>query len=78
MMNRKYKIPIRAFLLHITHYDPSWCKVKGREKPIDLDLACEIIDTMAVAGLNTLIIDCADGVKYKSHPKMARPYSRRG
>ena len=29
----------------------------------------------SAAGLNTLVIDCADGVKYKSHPELKRPYS---
>ncbi len=68
-------LPVRGFLLHMSHYDPVWVKKKGREKPIDLDLALEIVDAMAEAELNLLVIDLADGVKYKSHPELARRYS---
>lgn len=68
-------VRVRGFLLHITHYDPDWIKRKQREKPFDLDLGLEIIDTMSEVGLNLLVIDCADGVKYKSHPELARKYT---
>jgi len=74
-MARESGIPIRGYLLHITHYDPSWVKRKRREKPFDLDVGLEIVDAMAEAGLNLLVVDCADGVKYKSHPELARSYS---
>ena len=74
-MSKRKVLPIRAFLLHVTHYDPLWCRRKNREKPMDVPLALEIVDAMAAAGMNTLIIDCADGVKYKSHPELKRPYS---
>lgn len=66
---------MRGFLLHITHYDSTWLKFKSREKPFDLDLGLEIVDAMAEAGLNVLVIDCEDGVKYKSHPELARRYT---
>ena len=68
-------VPIRGFLLHITHYDPKWCRAKAEEKPFDLDMGLEIIDTMAEVGLNLLVIDCADGVAYRSHPELARHYT---
>ena len=68
-------IPIRGFLLHLTHYDPLWYQRKSRETPIDLDLALEIIDSIAEVGFNLLIIDCADAVRYKSHPELRRRYS---
>ena len=71
-MAKEGVIPVRGFLIHISHYDPRWCKVKLREKPFDLDLGLEIIDTMWEVGLNLLVIDCADGVRYKSHPELAR------
>lgn len=74
-MTKEKTVHIRGFLLHITHYDPLWIKRKRREKPFDLDLGLEIIDTMAEAGLNLLVIDCADGVKYQSHPELVRPYT---
>lgn len=74
-MIKKYPLPIRGYLLHITHYDPLWYLRKRREKPIDLLLAQEIIDALAKTGFNLLIIDCADGVAYKSHPELARRYS---
>ncbi len=74
-MNKKNKIPARGFLMHITHYDPRWVQEKPKEKPFDLNVGLEIVDAMAKSGLNFLIIDCADGVKYKSHPELARHYS---
>jgi len=74
-MSRKRVLPVRAFLLHVTHYDPRWCARKSREKPMDVGLAVELVDAMAEAGMNLLIIDCADGVRYRSHPELARRYS---
>ena len=68
-------VPVRGFLLHITHYDPRWVRRKPRERPFDLDLGLEIIEVMAEVGLNLLVIDCADGVAYKSHPELARKYT---
>ena len=68
-------IPIRGFLIHLTHYDPRWYARKSREKPFDLALGLEIVDAMAEAGLNLLVIDCADGVQYRSHPELARRYT---
>lgn len=74
-MSKETIVPIRGYLLHLTHYSPGWYLRKRREKPIDLGLAMEIIDAIAIAGFNMLIIDCEDGVKYKSHPELARRYS---
>lgn len=74
-MKRSSIIPIRGYLLHLSHYDPKWYLRKRREKAIDLRLAQEIIDTMARTGFNLLIIDCADGLRYKSHPELKRRYS---
>ncbi len=69
---------VRAFLLHITHYDPEWNRTKEKEqdKPFDLKLAFDLVDAMAQAKMNLLIIDIADGVEFKSHPELKRPYSR--
>lgn len=74
-MEKKKVIPIRGFLLHITHYDPNWIKRKPWEKSFDLSLGLEIIETMAEVGLNLLVIDCADGVRYQSHPELVRLYT---
>ena len=74
-MSRKPELPVRGFLLHVTHYDPRWCRRKGRERPMDVDLAVEVVEAMAAAGMNLLVLDVADGVKYKSHPELKRPYS---
>ncbi len=74
-MAKESVLPIRGFLLHITHYDPVWVKRKAREKPMDVNLALEIVDAMAEADMNLLMIDCADGVRYKSHPELKRPYT---
>lgn len=70
------EIPIRGYLLHITHYDPRWCAVKDKEEPFDLDIGLELLEEMAKAKFNLLLIDTKDGVKYKSHPELTRPYSQ--
>jgi hypothetical protein len=75
VMSERDPLPVRGFLLHITHYDPRWYRAKGRERPFDLDLALEVVDTMADVGLNLLVIDCEDGVEYASHPDLARRYT---
>ena len=68
-------LEVRAFLMHISHYDPSWTPVKDQEKPFDLETGLEIVASMAKSGMNLLIVDCADGVVYKSHPELRRHYS---
>lgn len=71
----KKALPIRGFQVHITHYDPVWYGKKARERPFDLAVACEIVDAMAEADMNLLVVDAADGVRYKSHPELERHYS---
>jgi hypothetical protein len=61
--------------MHITHYDPRWWAAKGDEAPFDLALGLDVVDAMAAAELNLLVIDCADGVAYAGHPELARPYT---
>lgn len=68
-------IPVRGFLIHFSHYSPKWNKRKSRERPFDLELGLEIVEVMAEVGLNTLIIDCEDGIKYQSHPELTRSYT---
>jgi len=68
-------LPIRGYLIHLTHYDPTWWERKPREKPFDLDVALEIVDALAAEGFNLLVIDCFDAVKYKSHPELAKRYT---
>lgn len=53
-------------------------RVKSREKPFDLDVGLAIVERMAESEMNTLVIDCSDGVKYACHPELARPYSISG
>ena len=74
-VNNPGTLPVRGFLMHITHYDPRWYSMKDKETPFDLALGLELIETMAQAGFNMLVIDCADGLKYASHPELARHYS---
>jgi hypothetical protein len=74
-MSAARAVPIRGYLIHITHYDPSWVKRKARERPFDLGVGLEMVEAMADAGLNLLVVDCADGVTYKSHPELKRSYS---
>jgi len=69
-------LPVRGFLLHITHYDPVWCARKATERPFDLKVALAVIDAMAEAGLNLLIVDAKDAVAYATHPELARPYTQ--
>jgi hypothetical protein len=69
-------LPVRGYLLHITHYDPVWIKNKDKEKPFDLELGLEIVDAVAEAGMNLLMIDVKDGVVYTSHPELKRHYSQ--
>lgn len=68
-------LPIRGFLIHVTHYDPVWAERKPRERPMDVNVALEVVDAMAEVGLNLLVVDCADGVSYKSHPELKRRYT---
>jgi len=68
-------LAVRGMLIHVSHYDPSWVRKKDREGPFDPDVAVEAVGAMAEVGMNTLIIDCADGVKYKSHRELKRHYS---
>lgn len=65
----------RAYLMHLTHYDPSWLKQKKTEKRFDLAVARECIRGVAAAGFNMLIIDIKDAVIYKSLPHLRKKYS---
>jgi len=67
---------VRGYLLHISHYDPSWCAVKDKEKPFDLQVGLEVVDVMAEAGFNLLVMDPKDGVAYGSHPELKRHYTQ--
>ncbi|MFB3883020.1 MAG: hypothetical protein ACE149_17270 [Armatimonadota bacterium] len=69
------KLPVRGYLLHLTHYDPRWWKRKPQERPFDLGVALEVVDALAAEGFNLLVIDCADAPKYRSHPELAKRYS---
>ena len=69
-------LPIRGYLLHISHYDPVWNANKDKEEPFNLDVGLQVIEAMAEAKLNLLVIDPKDGVRYKKHPELARHYSQ--
>ncbi len=75
MSQYKNKFSIRGLLMHISHYDPEWCKNKKNETPFNLKTAMKVIDAMRKAAMNLLIIDCADGVEYKSPPELAKHYT---
>jgi len=75
MADAKRALPVRGYLLHITHYDPRWYEAKENEQPFDLDVGLAVVDAMAEAAMNLLVVDCADGVTYASHPELVRPYS---
>lgn len=76
MNKSRSKLSIRGYLLHITHYDPVWVANKDKEEPFNLFVGKKVIDAMAHAGLNLLIIDPKDGVRYVSHPELTRHYSQ--
>ena len=66
----------RGYLLHLTHYDPRWWKTKLSEKPFNPRVARESLRALADQGFNLLMIGVSDGVRYASHPELARHYSR--
>jgi len=66
---------VRGYLLHLTHYDPSWFGKKSEEKPFDLDVGLEIVAALEEERFNLLAVDCADAVQYESHPELARHYT---
>ena len=69
-------LPVRGYLLHLTHYDPRWCANKAHEEPFDLAVGRAVVDAVAAAGLNLLLIDPKDAVAYASHPELRRPYTQ--
>lgn len=69
------ELGVRGLLIHVTHYDPAWCRKKEDEKPFDAGVATAVARAAAEGGLNLLVIDCADGVKYRSHPELERHYT---
>lgn len=69
------EILYKGLLLHISHYDPSWCDSKEKEEKFDLQTAFEIVDAISRHGMNILVVDCEDGVEYKSHPELKRHYT---
>ena len=71
----KKDVKVKGLLIHVSHYDPMWWRAKQKEKPFDVTVALDLVDAMADVGLNTLIVDVADGVKYRSHPELKRHYS---
>jgi hypothetical protein len=68
-------LPIRGFLVHLTHYDPRWNARKARERPFDPEVAAEVVEAMAESGMNLLVIDIADAVKYRGYPELQRRYT---
>jgi len=75
VMSEKRSLDVRAYLIHITHYDPVWFDRKERERPFDLDVARDMVKALGEAGFNMLIIDLADGVTYRTFPELKRHYS---
>ncbi len=65
----------RGMLIHVTHIDPEWLERKDVEEPFDLNVALDLLPLMTDAAMNVLIVDVEDGVRYRSHPEMTRPYS---
>ena len=74
-VSEKKSIPVRGYLIHLTHYDPNWYDRKKRERPFDLEIGREMVRALAKAGFNMLIIDLADAVEYRSLPELKRHYS---
>ncbi|CAN5385777.1 hypothetical protein BH09SUM1_BH09SUM1_03530 [soil metagenome] len=68
-------LSVRAYLMHITHYDPAWEKKKDTEEKFSIAAAIKVLDALKAAGMNMLIVDIEDGVEYASHPEMKKHYS---
>ncbi len=65
----------KAFLLHLTHYDPTWFKQKETEKRFHRRTAETLIRAAAASGFNMLIIDIEDAVRYRNLRHIRKPYS---
>ena len=65
----------KAYLLHISHYDPKWLSVKETEKPFDVEVSKKILENLKHYCFDTVIVDCADGIEYESHPELKRNYT---
>jgi hypothetical protein len=66
----------RAYLLHLTHYSPPHVAAKATETPFALATAKRMVDAVADAGFNLLLIGVSDGIVYASHPEFRRHYSQ--
>mgnify|MGYP006288800273 CR=1 FL=1 len=66
----------RAYLLHLTHYDPRHVAVKENEVSFSIATAKRIVNAIAEAGFNLLIVGVSDGIVYASHPEFKRHYSQ--
>ena len=64
-----------GYLIHITHYDPAWCRRKARERPFDLPTALAVVEALAEEGFTHLVIDLKDGVAWRSHPELRKHYT---
>ncbi|MCX7806012.1 MAG: hypothetical protein N3A38_12590 [Planctomycetota bacterium] len=65
----------RGLLIHMTHYDPAWIETKHQEKKWDKATGLAVVDAMAGAGMNMLIVDVEDAVIYRTLPDIRRKYS---
>jgi hypothetical protein len=74
-MSANNSVPVRAFLIHMSHYDPLWYSRKAQEQPFNLKIGLEVVDALAAVGMNMLAIDLDDGVEFKSHPELKRHYT---
>jgi len=72
--------PMKAMLLHLGHN--MWCDWQDSGRPggyivasprlrFDLSLWRDLARRMADGGLNALVIDLGEGIKYESHPELA-------
>ena len=68
-MSTTKRVPIRAFLLHVAFWG---IRKRPWEKPFDLDVAMEVVEALAEEQFTHVVIDCADGVRYRSHPELTR------
>lgn len=59
---KEKKPKVKAFLLHMAHYDPYWNIRKESEPPFSLEVGLAILNKMKESGFNTVILDIADGV----------------
>ena len=68
-------VPLRAHLIHLTHYDSRWRDLRWCARPFDMDVARRVVAELGKLRYNYVVIDVGDAVRFRSNPKLARSWS---